>query len=304
MTEAVQAGFPKAEIEKVATARQARVDSAQQVIVGVNKFKPAEATNVEVLEVDNSAVREAQIARLEKIRSTRDQAACEAALHALKQAASSDQGNLLALSVEAMRARASVGEVSDALEAAFGRYQASTKVVQNIYANAYGDESELAPIATSLSDFTDTHGETPLLYMAKLGQDGHDRGAKVVASAFGDFGLDIKMGTLFETPEEAVKNAISEGAHIIGVSSLAAGHKTLIPALIQALKDQDAEDIVVICGGIIPHQDYAFLHEAGVAAIFGPGTPVTQAAKTTIDATNDHLKRMHNYRQARLNKQD
>ncbi|MGC6440533.1 MAG: methylmalonyl-CoA mutase [Candidatus Puniceispirillaceae bacterium] len=303
MTEAVQAGFPKAEIEKVATARQARVDSGQQVIVGVNKFKPAEATNVEVLEVDNSAVREAQIARLEKIKSTRDQAACEAALHALKQAASSDQGNLLALSVDAMRARASVGEVSDALEAAFGRYQASTKVVQNIYANAYGDESQLAPIATSLSDFTDTHGETPLLYMAKLGQDGHDRGAKVVASAFGDFGLDIKMGTLFETPEEAVKNAILEGAHIIGVSSLAAGHKTLIPALIQALKDQDAEDIVVICGGIIPHQDYAFLREAGVAAIFGPGTPVTQAAKTTIDATNDHLKRMHNYRQARLNKQ-
>ena len=304
MTEAVQAGFPKAEIEKVATARQARVDSGQQVIVGVNKFKPAEATDVDVLEVDNSAVREAQIARLKEIRATRDQAACESALNALREAGSNDTGNLLALSIDAMRARASVGEVSDALEAAFGRYQASTQVVQNIYANAYGDESQLAPIAASLSDFTDTHGQTPLLYMAKLGQDGHDRGAKVVASAFGDFGLDIKMGTLFETPEEAVKNAIAEGAHIIGVSSLAAGHKTLIPALIQALKDQDAEDIVVICGGIIPHQDYAFLLDAGVAAIFGPGTPVTEAAKTTIDATNDHLKRMHNYRQMRLNQTD
>ena len=300
MTKAVQDGLPKREIEKMATARQARVDSGQDVIVGVNKFKLSDEEPIDILDIDNDAVRARQTERLNEIRKRRDENAVSDALGKLKLAAKDEDKNLLAATIDAMRARASVGEVSDALEEIFGRFAGQTETVKDIYKNTYGAAEEIDNIRVSLNAFINTTSETPVLYMAKLGQDGHDRGAKVIASAFGDFGLDVRVGDLFQTPEEAADTAIAMGAHIIGVSSLAAGHKTLLPELITVLKDKGAEDILVICGGIIPQQDYQFLYDAGVAAIFGPGTPVPDAARETLNKATDHLKRMHNYRQDRL----
>jgi len=300
MTKAVQDGLPKREIEKMATARQARVDSGQDVIVGVNKFKLSDEEPIDILDIDNDAVRARQTERLNEIRKRRDENAVSDALGKLKLAAKDEDKNLLAATIDAMRARASVGEVSDALEEIFGRFAGQTETVKDIYKNTYGAAEEIDNIKVSLNAFINTTSETPVLYMAKLGQDGHDRGAKVIASAFGDFGLDVRVGDLFQTPEEAADTAIAMGAHIIGVSSLAAGHKTLLPELIAVLKDKGAEDILVICGGIIPQQDYQFLYDAGVAAIFGPGTPVPDAACETLNKATDHLKRMHNYRQDRL----
>ena len=300
MTKAVQDGLPKREIEKMATARQARVDSGQDVIVGVNKFKLSDEAPIDILDIDNDAVRARQTERLNEIRKRRDENAVSDALGKLKLAAKDEDKNLLAATIDAMRARASVGEVSDALEEIFGRFAGQTETVKDIYKNTYGAAEEIDNIKVSLNAFINTTSETPVLYMAKLGQDGHDRGAKVIASAFGDFGLDVRVGDLFQTPEEAADTAIAMGAHIIGVSSLAAGHKTLLPELIAMLKDKGAEDILVICGGIIPQQDYQFLYDAGVAAIFGPGTPVPDAARETLNKATDHLKRMHNYRQDRL----
>ena len=300
MTIAVQDGLPKREIEKMATARQARVDSGQDVIVGVNKYKLEDEAPVDILDIDNDAVRESQTERLRQIRANRDETAVTYALQALKAAAKDDNQNLLAATVDAMRARASVGEVSDALEEVFGRFAGQNETVRNIYKAAYGESEQIDSVHQSLHEFVDTTSETPVLYMAKLGQDGHDRGAKVIASAFGDFGMDVRVGDLFQTPEEAADTAIEMGAHVIGVSSLAAGHKTLLPQLIAALKDREAEDILVICGGIIPQQDYRYLYDAGVAAIFGPGTAVPDAACETLNKAADHLKRMHNYRQDRL----
>ena len=300
MTIAVQDGLPKREIEKMATARQARVDSGQDVIVGVNKYKLEDEAPVDILDIDNDAVRESQTERLRQIRANRDETAVTYALQALKAAAKDDNQNLLAATVDAMRARASVGEVSDALEEVFGRFAGQNETVRNIYKAAYGESEQIDSVHQSLHEFVDTTSETPVLYLAKLGQDGHDRGAKVIASAFGDFGMDVRVGDLFQTPEEAADTAIEMGAHVIGVSSLAAGHKTLLPQLIAALKDREAEDILVICGGIIPQQDYRYLYDAGVAAIFGPGTAVPDAACETLNKAADHLKRMHNYRQDRL----
>ena len=300
MTKAVQDGLPKREIEKMATARQARVDSGQDVIVGVNKFKLSDEEPIDILDIDNDVVRARQTERLNEIRKRRDENAVSDALGKLKLAAKDEDKNLLAATIDAMRARASVGEVSDALEEIFGRFAGQTETVKDIYKNTYGAAEEIDNIKVSLNAFINTTSETPVLYMAKLGQDGHDRGAKVIASAFGDFGLDVRVGDLFQTPEEAADTAIAMGAHIIGVSSLAAGHKTLLPELIAVLKDKGAEDILVICGGIIPQQDYQFLYDAGVAAIFGPGTPVPDAARETLNKATDHLKRMHNYRQDRL----
>tara|TARA_B100000963_G_scaffold200983_1_gene175041 strand:- start:127 stop:2313 length:2187 start_codon:yes stop_codon:yes gene_type:complete len=300
MTKAVQDGLPKREIEKMATARQARVDSGQDVIVGVNKFKLSDEDPIDILDIDNDAVRTRQTERLNEIRKRRDENAVSDALGKLKSAAKNEDENLLAATIDAMRARASVGEVTDALEEIFGRFSGQTETVKDIYKNTYGAAEEIDNIKVSLNAFIDATSEAPVLYMAKLGQDGHDRGAKVIASAFGDFGLDVRVGDLFQTPEEAADTAIAMGAHIIGVSSLAAGHKTLLPELIAMLKDKGAEDILVICGGIIPQQDYQFLYDAGVAAIFGPGTAVPEAARETLNKATDHLKRMHNYRQDRL----
>ena len=300
MTKAVQDGLPKREIEKMATARQARVDSGQDIIVGVNKFKLDDEEPIDILDIDNDAVRARQTERLHQIRKRRDEIAVSDALGKLKSAAKDEDKNLLAATIDAMRARASVGEVTDTLEEIFGRFAGQTETIKDIYKNTYGAAEEIDNIKVSLNAFMNTTSETPVLYMAKLGQDGHDRGAKVIASAFGDFGLDVRVGDLFQTPEEAADTAIAMSAHIIGVSSLAAGHKTLLPELISMLKDKGAEDILVICGGIIPQQDYQFLYDAGVAAIFGPGTAVPDAARETLNKATDHLKRMHNYRQDRL----
>ena len=300
MTEAVLEGFPKREIEKMATARQARIDNGEDVIVGVNKYRPQDDSTVEVLNIDNDAVRVGQTQALAKIRAGRDEKAVADSLAALQNAARNNTGNLLALSIEAMRARASVGELSSALEAVFGRYTGKQETIQNVYRQTYGSGPEIDAVEAAFSRFFDTASETPVLYMAKLGQDGHDRGAKVISSAFGDFGMDVRVGTLFQTPEEAAQTAIDMGAHIIGVSSLAAGHKTLLPELINILKQKQAEDILVICGGIIPQQDYQYLYDAGVAAIFGPGTAIPEAATKTLDAATDNLMRMHNYRNDRL----
>jgi methylmalonyl-CoA mutase len=300
MTIAVQEGLPKREIEKMATARQARIDSGAQVIVGVNKFTPEDDIAVDVLEIDNDAVREKQMAALQSIRERRDDDAVTAALAAISTAATTQTGNLLSLAIDAMRVRATVGEVSQILTDVFGRYSGKPEVVKNIYQEAYGGGPAIDAVKASFQKFQDETSEVPKLYMAKLGQDGHDRGAKVIASAFGDFGIEVDVGTLFQTPEEAADTAIETGAHIIGVSSLAAGHKTLLPELVQHLKEKGAEDILVICGGIIPQQDYQFLLDAGVAAIFGPGTPVPDAACATLDAATDNMRRMHNYRKDRL----
>lgn len=300
MTEAVLEGFPKREIEKMATARQARIDNGEDVIVGVNKYRPQDDSAVEVLDIDNDAVRVGQTQALAKIRAERDEKAVADSLAALQDAAQNNTGNLLALSIEAMRARASVGELSSALEAVFGRYTGKQETIRNVYRQTYGSGPEIDAVETAFTRFFDEAREAPILYMAKLGQDGHDRGAKVISSAFGDFGMDVRVGTLFQTPEEAAQTAIDMGAHIIGVSSLAAGHKTLLPELINILKQKQAEDILVICGGIIPQQDYQYLYDAGVAAIFGPGTAIPEAATKTLDAATDNLMRMHNYRNDRL----
>ncbi|MGB2440715.1 MAG: methylmalonyl-CoA mutase family protein, partial [Candidatus Puniceispirillaceae bacterium] len=300
MTEAVLEGFPKREIEKMATARQARIDNGEDVIVGVNKYRPDDDSAVEVLDIDNDAVRVGQTQALQQIRAVRDEKAVADSLAALQDAARNNNGNLLALSIEAMRARASVGELSSALEAVFGRYTGKQETIRNVYRQTYGSGPEIDAVETAFSRFFDEANEAPVLYMAKLGQDGHDRGAKVISSAFGDFGMDVRVGTLFQTPEEAAQTAIDMGAHIIGVSSLAAGHKTLLPELINILKQKQADDILVICGGIIPQQDYQYLYDAGVAAIFGPGTAIPEAATKTLDAATDNLMRMHNYRNDRL----
>ena len=277
MTKAVSAGMPKLQIEESATRRQARIDKGEEVIVGVNKYQSGEEDMPELLDVDNSAVREAQIARLEKIRSSRDGGACRSALDALRAGAASD-ANLLALAIDAMRARATVGEVSDALEVQFTRHRATTRAVSGVYASAYANDEEFTNIRSDVAAFARREGRRPRLLLVKLGQDGHDRGAKVIATAFADIGFDVDIGALFQTPEEAAREAVENDVHVVGVSSLAAGHKTLVPELLAALKAQGAEDVLVICGGVIPPKDYDYLKKAGVAAIYGPGSHIPKAA--------------------------
>jgi methylmalonyl-CoA mutase len=277
MTKAVSAGMPKLQIEESATRRQARIDKGEEVIVGVNKYQSGEEDMPELLDVDNSAVREAQIARLEKIRSSRDGGAYRSALDALRAGAASD-ANLLALAIDAMRARATVGEVSDALEVQFTRHRATTRAVSGVYASAYANDEEFTNIRSDVAAFARREGRRPRLLVVKLGQDGHDRGAKVIATAFADIGFDVDIGALFQTPEEAAREAVENDVHVVGVSSLAAGHKTLVPELLAALKAQGAEDVLVICGGVIPPKDYDYLKKAGVAAIYGPGSHIPKAA--------------------------
>ncbi|MDC0110172.1 methylmalonyl-CoA mutase [Alphaproteobacteria bacterium] len=301
MTVAVINGFPKSEIEKSATKRQAKIDSGEQVIVGVNKFKSDHQDTIEILDIDNNAVRDEQINKLKIIKGIRNSEVVEIALENLKQAAKNNSGNLLELSIIAMRERATVGELSYVLEEVYGRYGVKQEIVQNIYKETYSKKEDFIKVEDALSKFRGIAGVNPKIFMAKIGQDGHDRGAKVVASAFIDFGFDVEIGTLFQTPSEAVDMAINYGVHIIGVSSLAAGHKTLIPELINELKKRGAEDILVVCGGVIPAQDYNFLYDLGVAAIFGPGTSIPDAASSTIDKASEQLMRMHNYRNSRTN---
>ncbi|TSE29797.1 Methylmalonyl-CoA mutase [Tepidimonas thermarum] len=287
MTQAVSSGWAKLKIEASAAEKQARIDSGKDVIVGVNKYRLDKEDPVEILEVDNLKVREAQIARLQRIRATRDQAAVQRALDALTACAASGQGNLLALSIEAMRLRATVGEVSDALEKVFGRHRADTQKVTGVYAAAYDSAEGWAKLQQEIAAFAEQHGRRPRVMIAKLGQDGHDRGAKVVATAYADLGFDVDMGPLFQTPEECARQAIENDVHAVGISTLAAGHKTLVPAIIEELRKQGADDIIVFVGGVIPRQDYEFLYQTGVKGIYGPGTPIPASAKDVLE----HIKK-------------
>ncbi|OCP02806.1 MULTISPECIES: methylmalonyl-CoA mutase [unclassified Ensifer] len=283
MTRAVNAGLPKRLIEEAATRRQAAVDKGEEIIVGVNKYRLDNEEPIDILEIDNSAVRAAQIRRIAETKRRRDSVKVKETLEALSQIASTGEGNLLAAAVEAARARATVGEISDAMRGAFGDHAATPKVVSKIYGKAYEGEPELAVLSGRLDEVSAKLGRKPKIMVAKLGQDGHDRGAKVIASAFGDIGFDVLAGPLFQTPDEAADMALANKVNVIGVSSLAAGHKTLMPQLAEALKQRGGEDVIVICGGVIPRQDYDYLMENGVSAVFGPGTNVLDAARAVLD---------------------
>ena len=289
MTRAVDSGWAKLRIEASAAQKQARIDSGQDVIVGVNKYKLAQQDEVDILEVDNVRVREGQIARLAQIRATRDTARVQTALDALTTAAESGQGNLLALSVEAIRLRATVGEVSDALEKVFGRHRADIQKVTGVYAAAYDSAEGWEQLKVEIDAFASEQGRRPRVMISKLGQDGHDRGAKVVATAFADLGFDVDMGPLFQTPEECARQAIENDVHAVGVSTLAAGHKTLVPAIIDELKKQGGDGIIVFVGGVIPKQDYTFLYDCGVKGIYGPGTPIPASAKDVLEQIRSAL---------------
>ena len=283
MTQAVDSGWAKLKIEASAAEKQARIDSGADVIVGVNKYKLAKEDPIEIREVDNVKVRAGQIARLNKIKAERDNAAVQRALDALTSCAAGGQGNLLALSIAAIRLRATVGEVSDALEQVFGRHRADIQKVTGVYAAAYDSAEGWDKLKAEIAAFGEQFGRRPRVMIAKLGQDGHDRGAKVVATAFADLGYDVDIGPLFQTPEECARQAIENDVHAVGVSTLAAGHKTLVPAIIAALKAQGADDIIVFVGGVIPQQDYSFLYDAGVKGIYGPGTPIPVSAKDVLE---------------------
>ena len=282
MTKAVAAGMPKLRIEETAARRQADIDRGDQVIVGVNKYRLNEEDDLDIRDIDNDAVRAAQVNRLEKIKKQRDENNCSQALSNLETVAAGG-GNLLAAAVEASRARATVGEISMAMEKVFGRHRAEVKTLAGVYGAAYEGDEDFIAIQHELEKFTKDEGRRPRMLVVKMGQDGHDRGAKVIATAFADIGFDVDVGPLFQTPEEAAQDAIDNDVHVIGISSQAAGHKTLAPKLIEALNQRDAGDILVICGGVIPQQDYEFLYEKGVKAIFGPGTNIPAAASKILD---------------------
>jgi methylmalonyl-CoA mutase len=283
MTQAVDSGWAKLKIEASAAEKQARIDSGRDVIVGVNKYKLETHDPIDAREVDNMRVRDAQIERLQRIRASRDSQAVDQALAALTEAAHSGQGNLLALTIEAMRLRATVGEVSDALETVYGRHRADIQKVTGVYAAAYDSAEGWDKLKGEITAFAEAEGRRPRVMIAKLGQDGHDRGAKVVATAFADLGFDVDMGPLFQTPEECARQAIENDVHAVGISTLAAGHKTLVPEIIAELKKQGAGDIIVFVGGVVPKQDYGFLFEAGVKGIYGPGTPIPASAKDVLE---------------------
>jgi methylmalonyl-CoA mutase len=278
MAAAIETGIPKMRIEEAAARTQARIDSGQQVIVGVNNYRLEKEDPIDILEVDNTTVREQQIERLEQLRANRDEAAVQKALAAITECARTGKGNLLELSVEAARVRASLGEISDACEAVVGRYKATIRTISGVYSSETKNDSDFQKACELTEQFAQKEGRRPRIMVAKMGQDGHDRGAKVVATGYADCGFDVDMGPLFQTPAEAAKQAVENDVHIMGVSSLAAGHKTLVPQVIEELKKLGREDILVIAGGVIPAQDYDYLFKAGVAAVFGPGTSVAKAA--------------------------
>ncbi|MDG1462845.1 MAG: methylmalonyl-CoA mutase family protein, partial [Gammaproteobacteria bacterium] len=283
MTKAVESGMPKLKIEQAAAVRQARIDRGEEVIVGVNKYQQEAESEIDVLNIDNTTVREGQVARLQKVRANRDTDTCNSALEALTTAAADGSGNLLELAVNAARARASVGEISDALEKVYKRHSAVIQSISGVYGAAYDGDQNYMNIQTDIKEFSEEQGRRPRMLVVKLGQDGHDRGAKVIATAFADIGFDVDIGPLFQTPEEAARHAIENDVHVVGVSSQAAGHKTLVPQLISALKTQGADDVLVVCGGVIPPQDYDELYAEGVAAVYGPGTNIPEAAKQVLE---------------------
>jgi methylmalonyl-CoA mutase len=281
--------MPKVKIEEAAAQKQARIDKGEEVIVGVNKFQPTQDTKVDIRDIDNAAVRDAQIARLTRIRETRDVAAHALALENLEAVAKGD-GNILEAAIEAARARATVGEISWALQNIFGRHAADIVTIEGVYKDAYGDDPVFQETQNSITNFAKKLGRKPRVLVVKMGQDGHDRGAKVIATAFGDLGFDVTVGPLFLTPEEAADLAVSQDVDIVGVSSHAAGHKTLAPMLLKELATRDAADKIVICGGVIPSQDYDFLTNAGVKQVFGPGTNIPEAAMSLIDLLQEQLR--------------
>jgi methylmalonyl-CoA mutase len=283
MSKAVETGVPKMRIEEASARKQARIDAGKDTIVGVNKFRLEKEDPIEILEVDNTAVRESQIRRLQKLRSERNNSEVQSALEAITKAAASGEGNLLELSVIAAQKRASLGEISSAIEKISGRYKAVIRTISGVYSSESGDDKTFQEARTMAEKFARLEGRQPRIMIVKMGQDGHDRGAKVVATGYADIGFDVDMGPLFQTPAEAAKQAVENDVHIVGVSSLAAGHKTLVPQIIEELKKLGREDIMVIAGGVIPAQDYDFLYKAGVVAIFGPGTPVPYCAKQILE---------------------
>jgi methylmalonyl-CoA mutase len=282
MTKAVASGMPKLRIEESAARRQARVDRGEEVIVGVNRYRLDDEPEVAIREVDNTTVREAQIARLERVRATRDEAGCRRALERLVDGARGD-ANLLELAIDAARARATVGEISDALEQVFSRHRAEIRTISGVYGDAYAGDEGYERVRREVDQFAEVEGRRPRMLVVKMGQDGHDRGAKVIATAFADLGFDVDVGPLFQTPEEAARDAVENDVHVVGVSSQAAGHKTLVPELVAQLRKQGGDDVIVVCGGVIPASDYEFLHDAGVAAVFGPGTNIPEAAGKVLE---------------------
>ncbi|MGQ9806801.1 MAG: methylmalonyl-CoA mutase [Chlorobiales bacterium] len=290
MAKAIEAGLPKLRIEEAAARKQARIDSGRDIIIGVNRYPLDKESPIEILEVDNTAVREQQIARLKKIKAERDSAAVESALNAITKAAETKQGNLLELAVVAARHRATLGEISYAMEKVFGRYQARIKTISGIYSSEISQDEHFVKAKQMADEFAELEGRRPRILIAKMGQDGHDRGAKVIATSFADLGFDVDVGSLFQTPKEVAKQAVENDVHIVGASSLAAGHKTLIPQLIEELAALGREDILVIAGGVIPPQDYDFLYSKGVAAIFGPGTVISIAAQKILKILIDSFK--------------
>ncbi|TXK74961.1 methylmalonyl-CoA mutase [Mesonia sp. K4-1] len=289
MTKAIEAGIPKLRIEEAAAKKQARIDSGQDIIVGVNQYRREKEDPIVTLEVDNQTVRRRQIERLEQIKSSRNQDKVDQALQNLTQAAKTGEGNLLALAVEAARERASIGEISDALEKEFGRYKAQIKSFSGVYSKEIKDDSSFSKAKELANKFADLEGRRPRIMIAKMGQDGHDRGAKVVATGYADVGFDVDIGPLFQTPQEAAKQAVENDVHVLGVSSLAAGHKTLVPQVIEELKKLGREDIMVIVGGVIPSADYEFLFDAGAVAVFGPGTKISEAAIQILEILIDSV---------------
>ncbi|MEH6610502.1 MAG: methylmalonyl-CoA mutase [Halioglobus sp.] len=289
MAKAIETGMPKLRIEEAAARKQARIDKGEDVIVGVNKYTIDEANedSLDVLEIDDEAVREAQLARLASVRGSRDEESVEAILEDIYQSAVSGEGNLLALAIEATRRRATVGEISFAMEREFGRFNAQSQTVSGVYGSAFQEDADWQAIGADIDTFVEQHGRRPRMLVCKMGQDGHDRGAKVVATAFADVGFDVDLSPMFSTPEEVAKQAIENDVHVVGASSLAAGHKTLVPQLIEALAKQGGKGIVVIAGGVIPKQDYDYLYEAGVKCIFGPGTPIPVCARDVLSAVNE-----------------
>jgi len=283
MAKAIDTGLPKMRIEEAAARRQAKIDSGADIIVGVNKYRPESEIAMDILEVDNSAVRTAQLARLEKLRKERNSEEVKASLAAITKGAESGEGNLLELAIDAARKRASLGEISDAMEKVFGRHQATIRLINNIYSSEYAKMDDIEKVRALTDKFAEDEGRRPRILVAKMGQDGHDRGAKVVATAYADMGFDVDMGPLFQTPEETARQAVENDVHVIGMSSLAAGHKTLLPQLIAELKKHGREDILVVVGGVIPAQDYDYLYEHGAAAIFGPGTRLPEAATLIME---------------------
>ncbi|MEY3017582.1 MAG: hypothetical protein RL336_717, partial [Pseudomonadota bacterium] len=284
MAKAIETGMPKLKIEESAARKQARIDRGEDVIVGVNKYTLAEEEAVDILEIDNDKVRQSQLDRLATIRNNRDESQVEALLEDIYKAAESGQGNLLDLAVKATRARATVGEISYAVERAVGRFNATAQTVSGVYGAAYEDDDMWQGIASDIEAFVAQFGRRPRMLVCKMGQDGHDRGAKVIATAFADVGFDIDLSPMFSTPEEVAKQAVENDVHVVGVSSQAAGHKTLVPQLIEELKKQGANDIIVVAGGVIPKQDYDFLYRAGVVGIFGPGTKIPLAARDVLES--------------------